>query len=102
MNESKETTLTASLKIAFLAGAIALATTVTGCAYLQEAFGQLDKAIITILENQGQEAAIKQIDKWVEEGKLGYANADKIKAAIPLGIEKLKEAMNDAKTAPEK
>lgn len=91
----KETIITATVKIAAITAAITLGITTTGCASMQEAFGQLDEAIVTILEEEGQEAAIEQIDKWVEEGKLGYANAKKIKEAIPLGIEKLKETMNN-------
>ena len=38
---------------------------------------------------------IEYIDKLVAEGKLGTANAEKIKEAIPLGIEKLKELMGE-------
>lgn len=52
-------------------------------------------AILEYVENQGQEAAIKYIDQLVEEGKLGAANAEKLKAAIPLGIDKLREVMGE-------
>ncbi len=50
-------------------------------------------AILTYVESQGQEKAIEYIDKLVAEGKLGTANADKLKAALPLGIDKLKGVM---------
>ena len=52
-------------------------------------------AILEYVENQGQEKALEYIDKLVAEGKLGSANAEKIKAAIPLGIEKLREVMGE-------
>ena len=38
---------------------------------------------------------IEYIDKLVAEGKLGTANAEKIKAAIPLGIDRLREVMGE-------
>ena len=53
------------------------------------------QAIIEYVETQGQEKAIEYIDQLVAEGKLGAANAEKIKAAIPAGIDKLKEVMNE-------
>ena len=92
-----ETTFSALAKVGFLTAAIALATTGTGCAYLHEQFGQYDKAVIEILETKGKDAAFAQIDKWGADGKLGYANADKLKTAIPLGIEKIKDAMKNEK-----
>ena len=52
-------------------------------------------AILEYVETQGQEAAVEYIDQLVAEGKLGSANAEKIKAAIPLGIEKLHEVMGE-------
>ena len=52
-------------------------------------------AILEYVENDGQEKALEYIDQLVADGKLGAANAEKIKAAIPLGIEKLKEVMGE-------
>ncbi len=52
-------------------------------------------AILEYVENQGEAAAIAYIDQLVEEGKLGAANAEKIKAAIPEGIDKLREVMGE-------
>lgn len=52
-------------------------------------------AILEYVENRGQEKAIEYIDKLVEEGKLGSANAERIKEAIPAGIEKLREVMGE-------
>ena len=52
-------------------------------------------AILEFVETQGQEKAIEYIDKLVAEGKLGTANAEKIKEAIPYGIEKLREVMGE-------
>lgn len=53
------------------------------------------QAIIEYVETQGQEKALEYIDQLVADGKLGAANAEKIKAAIPLGIEKLREVMGE-------
>lgn len=52
-------------------------------------------AILEYVENEGQEKALEYIDQLVADGKLGAANAEKIKAAIPLGIEKLREVMGE-------
>ena len=51
--------------------------------------------ILEYVETQGQAAAVEYIDQLVDEGRLGAANAEKIKAAIPQGIEKLKEVMGE-------
>lgn len=51
--------------------------------------------ILEYVETQGQAAAVEYIDQLVAEGRLGAANAEKIKAAIPLGIEKLREVMGE-------
>ena len=52
-------------------------------------------AILEYVENRGQEKALEYIDQLVEEGKLGSANAERIKEAIPAGIEKLREVMGE-------
>ena len=52
-------------------------------------------AILEYVENQGQEKALELVDQLVAEDKLGAANAEKIKAAIPLGIDRLREVMGD-------
>ena len=66
----------------------------TGCDR-QEIRDTAHQAILEYLENDGQARAVEYIDQLVEEGKLGAANAEKLKAAIPLGIEKLKEVMGE-------
>lgn len=76
--------------------AIAIAVAAAGCLNAEqkeELKNSAHQAIIEYVETQGQEKAIEYIDQLVEEGKLGSANAEKIKAAIPLGIEKLREVM---------
>lgn len=76
--------------------AIAIAVTAAGCLNAEqkeELKNAAHTAILEYVETQGQEKAIEYIDQLVEEGKLGSANAAKIKAAIPLGIEKLREVM---------
>ena len=52
-------------------------------------------AILEYVENQGTAELTEFIDQLVADGKLGTANAEKIKAAIPLGIEKLREVMGE-------
>lgn len=76
----------------------ALLVTLAGCLsdeQTEELKNAAHSAILEYVETQGQEKAIEFIDKLVEEGKLGTANAEKIKAAIPQGIEKLKEVMGE-------
>lgn len=76
----------------------ALLVTLAGCLsdeQTEELKNAAHSAILEYVETQGQEKAIEYIDQLVAEGKLGAANAEKIKEAIPLGIEKLKELMGE-------
>ena len=76
----------------------ALLVTLAGCLsdeQTEELKNAAHQAIIEYVETQGQENAIEYIDQLVADGKLGAANAEKIKEAIPLGIEKLKELMGE-------
>lgn len=76
----------------------ALLITLAGCLsdeQTEELRNAAHSAILEYVETQGQEKAIEYIDQLVEEGKLGAANAEKIKAAIPAGIEKLREVMGE-------
>ena len=66
----------------------------TGCDR-QEIKDTAHQAILEYLENDGQARAVEYIDQLVANGKLGAANAEKLKATIPLGIEKLKEVMGE-------
>ena len=78
--------------------AIAIAVAAAGCLNVEqkeELKNAAHSAILEYVETQGQEKALEYIDQLVEEGKLGSANAEKIKAAIPLGIEKLREVMGE-------
>ena len=56
-------------------------------------------AILEHVENVWQETALEFIDQLVSEGKLGSATAAKIKAAIPLGIEKIREVLGESEQA---
>lgn len=76
----------------------ALLVTLAGCLSNNQAEEIRDAAhtaILEYVETQGQAAAVEYIDQLVADGKLGAANAEKIKAAIPLGIEKLREVMGE-------
>ena len=78
--------------------AIAIAVTAAGCLsneQKEELKNAAHAAILEYVETQGQEKAIEYIDQLVAEGKLGSANAEKLKEAIPQGIEKLKEVMGE-------
>ena len=78
--------------------AIAITIAVAGCLNAEqkeELKNAAHQAIIEYVETQGQERALEYIDQLVAEGKLGAANAEKLKEAIPLGIEKLKEVMGE-------
>lgn len=76
----------------------ALLVTLAGCLsdeQTEELKNAAHSAILEYVETQGQTAAVEYIDQLVADGKLGAANAEKIKEAIPLGIEKLREVMGD-------
>ena len=76
----------------------ALLVTLAGCLsdeQTEELKNAAHQAIIEYVETQGQEKALELVDQLVADGKLGAANAEKIKEAIPQGIEKLKELMGE-------
>lgn len=78
--------------------AIAIAVAAAGCLnseQKEELKNAAHTAILEYVETEGQEKAIEYIDQLVAEGKLGSANAEKLKEAIPDGIEKLKEVMGE-------
>ena len=76
----------------------ALLVTLAGCLsdeQTEELRNAAHSAILEYVETQGQEKAVEFIDQLVVEGKLGAANAEKIKEDIPMGIEKLREVMGE-------
>ena len=88
-------------KIAALCSA-ALLITLAGCLsdeQTEELRNAAHSAILEYVETQGQEKALEYIDKLVAEGKLGTANAEKIRAAIPAGIDRLREVMGELEQA---
>lgn len=80
--------------ITIMAAAL-LAGLAAGCGMLRDHKDEIHAAIIELVETKGRDAATAYVDKLVEEGKLGAANAEKIKSAIPQDIDKLKEAMGE-------
>ena len=77
---------------------VSLLITLAGCLsdeQTEELRNAAHSAILEYVETQGQEKALELVDQLVADGKLGAANAEKIKEAIPLGIEKLKELMGE-------
>ena len=84
-------------KIAALCSA-ALLVTLAGCLsddQREELRDAAHTAILEYVETQGQEKALEYIDQLVADGKLGAANADKIKEAIPAGIDRIREVMGE-------
>lgn len=78
--------------------AITIAITAAGCLNAEqkeELKNSAHQAIIEYIETQGQEKAIEYIDQLVADGKLGAANAERIKEAIPAGIDRLREVMGE-------
>lgn len=76
----------------------ALLVTLAGCLsdeQTEELRNAAHTAILEYIETQGQEKALEYIDQLVADGKLGSVNAEKIKGAIPIGIEKLREVMGE-------
>lgn len=76
----------------------ALLVTLAGCLsdeQTEELKNSAHTAILEYVDNQGTADLTEFIDQLVADGKLGAANAEKIKAAIPAGIEKLKEVMGE-------
>lgn len=70
----------------------------TGClsvAQREQLRDNAHKAIITYVEAKGQEKALEYINKLEAEGRLGSVNAEKLREAIPMGIDKLKEVMGE-------
>lgn len=84
--------------------AIAITIAAAGCLNAEqkeELKNSAHQAIIEYVETEGQEKAIEYIDQLVAEEKLGSANAEKLKEAIPQGIEKLKEVMGELEAEEE-
>ena len=76
----------------------AMLVTLAGCLsdeQTEELKDAAHSAILEYVETRGQVAAVEYIDQLVADGKLGAANAEKIKAAIPLGIDRLREVMGE-------
>lgn len=65
----------------------------TGCAYLEANKENIGALIINVVEHEGQIAAKLYVDKLVADGKLSAEDAEKVKAAIPYGIERVKEVL---------
>lgn len=80
--------------ILLIAFALAIVSATGGCTWFtDEQRAEIKEKIVELIENDGQAAAIKYIDELVADGRLGAANAEQIKEAIPQGIEKVKELM---------
>ena len=77
---------------------VMLIVTLAGCLSAEQRLEIRDSAhtaILEYVETRGQAAAVEYIDQLVDEGRLGAANAEKIKTAIPEGIDRLREVMGE-------
>ena len=77
---------------------VMLIVTLAGCLSSNQAAEIRDAAhtaILEYVENQGTAELTEYIDQLVAEGRLGAANAEKIKIAIPEGIDHLREVMGE-------
>ena len=77
---------------------VMLIVTLAGCLSAEQRLEIRDSAhtaILEYVENQGTAELTEYIDQLVAEGRLGAANAEKIKIAIPEGIERLREVMGE-------
>lgn len=86
--------------LALFLSALVITMLAAGCGFFDDAKKQeikdaVHSAIIEFVETKGQQEVYEYIDKLVEEGKLGSSNAERLKAAVPQGIEKLKEVMGE-------
>ena len=77
---------------------VMLIVTLAGCLSAEQRLEIRDAAhtaILEYVETRGQAAAVEYIDQLVDEGRIGAANAEKIKTAIPEGIDRLREVMGE-------
>ena len=77
---------------------VMLIVTLAGCLSAEQRLEIRDSAhtaILEYVENQGTAELTEYIDQLVAEGRLGAANAEKIKTAIPEGIDHLREVMGE-------
>lgn len=54
---------------------------------------KVHQAIVKVVEEKGQPAALEYVDKLLKEGKISANLAEKLKSAIPQGVGKLKEVL---------
>ena len=66
---------------------------VTGCATLWGNRAEIRDAVVDYLARYGQQRAEDYVDSLVTDGKLSASDAANVKAAIPKGIDEVKEAL---------
>lgn len=76
-----------------LAAAIVTLFVVTGCATLWDNRAEIRDAVVDYLARYGQQRAEEYVDSLVTDGKLSASDAANVKAAIPRGIDEVKEAL---------
>ena len=80
-------------KLILMMAAAALMALLAGCGVFSGDTESIKAAILEYAEGSGKEKAIGYLDQLVADGKLGSANAEKLKAALDDGIDKLKEEL---------
>lgn len=83
------------MKIFFMIAFVALIIVMTGCAFLADHREDIATIIMEYAATKGTDAAEEYIDSLVLSGKLDFTVAEKIKKAIPDGIDKLNEILKD-------
>ncbi|MGE4300798.1 MAG: hypothetical protein AB7F40_04255 [Victivallaceae bacterium] len=73
---------------------MSLAVLGTGCMLLEQYQDTIKDKIVSALEDQGVDAASAKIDELVSAGTLTAAQGAALKEALPLGVEKVKEILN--------
>lgn len=76
-----------------LVAAFVAAFSLTGCSTLWDSRAEIRDAVVDYLARYGQARAEEYVDSLVADGKLSASDAANVKAAIPRGIDEVKEVL---------
>lgn len=72
---------------------MAISIMFTGCSmFTLDQKKEAQELVMTYLETHGQDKVIEYIDKLVTEGRIGYKNAEELKALIPELLAEIRKA----------
>ena len=89
----KKSFLKALTPFFLLAAAFVAVFVMTGCSTLWDSRAEIRDAVVDYLARYGQARAEAYVDQMVADGKLSASDAANLKAAIPKGIEEVKEVL---------